>query len=147
MDVSRVAVGTWRFAADRAEGGPVVFELAECDCEASAPTACRAHVGHVVATHRPVSERFVTGLVSDLCCAPGVVAVGVWSETRRPGEHQLLVVAGSGDAVILVGSGSEAPRPFTVSVGPLFGACVRALTPVPADDPWVVELARISGGA
>lgn len=148
MDVSRVAVGVWRFASDRDELGPVVFELAACDFGASAPSACSAaHVGHVVGTYRPVSERFVSGLVSDMCCAPGVVALGVWSETRRPGEHQLLVVAGSGDAVILVGSGSDAPRPYSVSVGPLFGACVRALTPVPADDPLVLELASIAGGA
>src|SRR5690606_9386824 len=138
MTPAEVAAGVWESA--RSTGtDPKVFELADCDCVGG------SHPCHIVGVSRPVSVAHVVSTVAALVAGPGVTGLAVWSETTSPAGCPMLLVVGSGDAVAMVGSThpSSRPRVLQAMAGPLYTACLAALTPVPADDPLVVELASL----
>jgi len=135
-DAAALARAVWEHAAGGCE--PRVFELAGCDCG--------KHVGHIVREHRPVNEAHVISTVQDLVCLADTVALAVWTVTSQPYGSHMLFVLGSERPVALVGTRGFAPRTLEVVTGLLFSACLAALTPVPADDPLVVELAGLAGG-
>jgi len=137
MDGAWLARAVWDHAVSQGSE-PRVFELAGCDCG--------KHVGHIVREHRPVDEGHVISTVQDLVCLPDTVALAVWTVTSQPYGSHMLFVLGSGKPVALVGTRGFEPRVFEATAGPLFSACLAALTPVPVDDPLVVELASLAGG-
>jgi len=137
MDAAELARAVWDHAVSTGPE-PRVFELAACDCS--------KHVGHIVREHRPVDESHVISTVQDLVCLPDTVALAVWTVTSQPFGSHMLFVLGSGKPVALVGTRGFEPRTLEVVTGLLFSACLAALTPVPEDDPLVVELADLAGG-
>lgn len=139
------ALGVWNMAAERGTE-PRIFELGPCDCENMWPGKPSGwHSSHVVREHRPVDEAYVISTVQDMCCMPETHTLAVWMQTSWPMGAQLLLVVADGSApVALFGRVDGQPQVREAMGGPLYVAMLAALTPVPADDPLVRELAQLS---
>lgn len=139
MTAAKIARGTWDYAADKGTE-PRIYTLEACECGGN-------HAAHVGDTVAPIDEAHVVSTVWDMCCPEGTLGLAIWTATSHPSGAQMLLVVADGDAVCLVGRVDGEPQVLEALAGPLYAACLAALTPVPADDPLVRELVSITGGA
>lgn len=129
--------GMWDLASERGPE-PLVFEVGACDCGG-------VHSCHVLREYRVISDEYVIPQVWDMCCLPETVAVCVWTRAGVSNNSQMLFVSGD-ETYCMVGQIGETPKVLEVLSGQLYVAALAAMTPVPADDPLVLELASITEG-
>jgi len=137
MDLPAVSADLLIRAVNKHPDEPVVFDL----LTAGGST-------FIVATHVLVSPAHVLGFLGDYrpVRADGI---GVWCESSHPSGGRMLVVVTLDQSVALFGRGGDlfSYRGARVVENGLYRDMLAALTPVPADDPLVVELAALTGNA